>query len=255
MRDEDGGEPVLMVIEKSSHCLSFYDTQAQPAPSSTASRSLDIPTNSPSIRAKTRLCRTLRRQELHSSGPRRRVRSDRYRPTQIVARDRLQPLPSSAWRQARRRGSAACSQRRRQCHAAVRGTGHRHRAFVRALPTGGLKSHLFALSRGGEWAYCMSLMSHTVSEDFSRWREDRRVSTLSPGERPEGHLLSADEKTLFVGTRGTSTLVAIDTETMTVVRRAAARRDPSRIYGLDDGKPARRQLSGHEPVDDRPALA
>ena len=33
----------------------------------------------------------------------------------------------------------------------------------RAVSSGGVKSHLFALSRDGQTAYCMNLLSHTVA--------------------------------------------------------------------------------------------
>jgi DNA-binding beta-propeller fold protein YncE len=234
MSEQDDGEPILMVIEKSSHCLSFYDTgvgalidsvalppypheftvdsaqrhayvghygvrtSAHPDPGGASVLVIDI--------AQRKLSHTI------DCNPYRRLHG-----VKLDGADRLHVLSEAANVMLRFDEPLKAA------------------APSRALPTGGLKSHLFALSRGGEWAYCVNLTSHTVTKISP---VDARIAPvpLSPGERPEGLLLSADEKTLFVGSRGTSTLVAIDTETMTLVRRAAARRDPSRIYGLNDGR-------------------
>jgi DNA-binding beta-propeller fold protein YncE len=234
MSEQDDGEPILMVIEKSSHCLSFYDTgagalidrvalppypheftvdsaqrhayvghygvrtSAHPDPGGASVLVIDI--------AQRKLSHTI------DCNPYRRLHG-----VKLDGADRLHVLSEAANVMLRFDEPLKAA------------------APSRALPTGGLKSHLFALSRGGEWASCVNLTSHTVTKISP---VDARIAPvpLSPGERPEGLLLSADEKTLFVGSRGTSTLVAIDTETMTLVRRAAARRDPSRIYGLNDGR-------------------
>jgi DNA-binding beta-propeller fold protein YncE len=234
MRDEDDGEPVLMVIEKSSHCLSFYDTGAGALIDSVA-----LPRYPHEF--------TVDAAQKHAYVGHYGVRTSAHPEpggASVLVIDIVERKLSRA---------IDCSPYRRLHGVKLDGADRLHvlseaanvmlrfdeplkaTAPSRALPTGGLKSHLFTLSRGGEWAYCMNLSSHTVTKISP---VDARIAPvpLSPGERPEGHLLSADEKTLFVGSRGTSTLVAIDTETMTVVRRAAARRDPSRIYGLSDGR-------------------
>jgi len=64
----------------------------------------------------------------------------------------------------------------------------------RAVGTGGIKSHLFALTRDGQTAYSMNLLSHTVTKICPH---DATVAPIAckPGEKPEGHALSADEKT------------------------------------------------------------
>jgi DNA-binding beta-propeller fold protein YncE len=234
MRDEDDGEPVLMVIEKSSHCLSFYDTGAGALIDSVA-----LPRYPHEF--------TVDAAQKHAYVGHYGVRTSAHPEpggASVLVIDIVERKLSHA---------IDCSPYRRLHGVKLDGADRLHvlseaaNVMLRfdeplkatapscARPTGGLKSHLFTLSRGGEWAYCMNLSSHTVTKISP---VDARIAPvpLSPGERPEGHLLSADEKTLFVGSRGTSTLVAIDTETMTVVRRAAARRDPSRIYGLSDGR-------------------
>ena len=98
----------------------------------------------------------------------------------------------------------------------------------RAVPTGGIKSHLFAL-------YVMNLLSHTVTRVRPH---DATVAPVpcSPGQKPEGHALSADERTLYVTNRWSNTLAAIDTATMKVLREAPSREDATRLYLYRDGR-------------------
>jgi YVTN family beta-propeller protein len=105
----------------------------------------------------------------------------------------------------------------------------------RAVSSGGIKSHLFALSRDGQTAYCMNLLSHTVAK-VRPWDPLAPPVLCSPGEKPEGYALSADERTLYVSNRWSKTLAAIDTETMQVKARVASRDDPTRLYLHADGK-------------------
>jgi len=105
----------------------------------------------------------------------------------------------------------------------------------RAVPTGGIKSHLFALTRDGQTAFCMNLLSHTVTK-VRPWDPLFQPLACQPGQKPEGYCLSADEATLFVSNRWSNTLVAIDTATMAVRHRAPSRDDVTRIYRKDDAQ-------------------
>lgn len=105
----------------------------------------------------------------------------------------------------------------------------------RAVPTGGIKSHLFALTRDGRTAYVMNLLSHTVTKVRPHDATAAPVP-CSPGEKPEGYALSADEKTLYVTNRWSNTLAAIDTATMKVLREAPSREDATRLYLYRDGR-------------------
>jgi YVTN family beta-propeller protein len=105
----------------------------------------------------------------------------------------------------------------------------------RAVSSGGIKSHLFALTRDGQTAYCMNLLSHTVAK-VRPWDPLCVPVLCSPGEKPEGYALSADERTLYVTNRWSQTLAAIDTETMQVKARAPSRDDPTRLYMHADGQ-------------------
>jgi YVTN family beta-propeller protein len=105
----------------------------------------------------------------------------------------------------------------------------------RAVPAGGIKSHLFALTRDGQTAYVMNLLSHTVTKVRPHDATAAPVS-CSPGEKPEGYALSADEKTLYVTNRWSNTLAAIDTASMKVLREAPSRDDPTRLYLYRNGR-------------------
>ena len=104
----------------------------------------------------------------------------------------------------------------------------------RAVPAGGIKSHLFALSADGECAYTMNLLSHTV---VKVWPHDpcRPPLACHPGSKPEGNCLSEDQRTLYVSNRLDNTLAAIDTQDMRVRLCVASRPDATRIYRAHDG--------------------
>lgn len=105
----------------------------------------------------------------------------------------------------------------------------------RAVPTGGIKSHLFALTRDGQTAYAMNLLSHTVTK-IKPYDATFAPLACVPGEKPEGYALSEDEKTLFVSCRWSNTLAAIDTASMQVLRSAPSRDDATRLYLYRDGR-------------------
>lgn len=108
-------------------------------------------------------------------------------------------------------------------------------APTRAVPSGGMKSHLFALTRDGQTAYCMNLLSHTVTK-VKPWDPLSVPLACHPGQKPEGYCLSGDEQTLFVSNRCSNTLSAIDTATMTVKYEAPSRADVTRIFRAADGR-------------------
>lgn len=105
----------------------------------------------------------------------------------------------------------------------------------RAVSTGGIKSHLFALTRDGQTAFSMNLLSHTVTKIRPHDATFAPVA-CAPGEKPEGYALSADERTLYVTCRWSNTLCAIDVDTMKVLRRAPSREDATRLYLYPDGR-------------------
>ncbi|MEV0700273.1 YncE family protein [Saccharopolyspora sp. NPDC050389] len=105
---------------------------------------------------------------------------------------------------------------------------------TRAVPTDGVKTHLFAISRDGERAYVTGLLSHTVSL-VRPYDPVARPVVMTPGERPEGLCLSHDERTLYVGARRSHRLVALDAHRMTVRTTVPVPGDPLRVYARPDG--------------------
>lgn len=105
----------------------------------------------------------------------------------------------------------------------------------RAVSTGGIKSHLFALTRDGQTAYAMNLLSHTVTR-FKPYDASCLPIACTPGEKPEGHALSEDEQTLYATCRWSNTICAIDVNSMKVLRSAPSREDATRLYLFRDGR-------------------
>lgn len=105
----------------------------------------------------------------------------------------------------------------------------------RAVSTGGLKSHLFALTRDGRTAYSMNLLSHTVTK-IRPYDATFAPVACAPGEKPEGYALSADEQTLYVTCRWSKTVCAIDTASMEILHAAPSRDDATRLYLYRDGR-------------------
>lgn len=99
----------------------------------------------------------------------------------------------------------------------------------RTAPTGGLKSHLFALTKDGRRCYSMNLDSNNVTI-FDPHDPDVTPVPVSTGEKPEGRLLRADERVLFVTNRNSETVVAVDTSTLEITASASVPGDPVRIF-------------------------
>ena len=101
--------------------------------------------------------------------------------------------------------------------------------YDRQAPSGGEKSHLFALAKDGRKAYSINLDSNDVTL-FDPYDPSLKPVKIETGERPEGRLLRDDEKVLYVTTRTSETLVAIDTETLKVVAEVPCPGDPVRVF-------------------------
>ncbi len=91
-----------------------------------------------------------------------------------------------------------------------------------AVPTGGIKAHLFALSQDGEYAYSMNLLSHTVTKIKPRDALFTPVA-VSPGKKPEGYCLINDDAHLVVTNRLSNTISLIDTSIMKALKEAPTR--------------------------------
>ena len=102
-----------------------------------------------------------------------------------------------------------------------------------AVPSGGLKTHLFALTKDAETAYALNLLSNTVTKIRPNDPTFTPIAMV-PGPVPEGNVLSSDETLLYVANRGDDTLVAVDTASMKVIAKGKTRRDPNRVYRIRD---------------------
>jgi YVTN family beta-propeller protein len=105
-----------------------------------------------------------------------------------------------------------------------------------AVPSGGYKTHLFALTRDAQTAYALNLLSNTVTKIKPNDPSFKPVAVM-PGPTPEGNVLSSDESLLYVANRGDDTIVAIDTASMKVVGSGKTRRDPNRVTRFGRAKP------------------
>jgi len=103
-----------------------------------------------------------------------------------------------------------------------------------AVASGGIKTHLFALTADGETAFSVNLLSNTVC----KIKPNDPTFTPKPmltGKKPEGNCLSLDEKTLYITNRNDNNIVAIDCDSMTITKTANTGRDPNRVYRAPDG--------------------
>ncbi|NUT14349.1 MAG: YncE family protein [Cupriavidus sp.] len=99
----------------------------------------------------------------------------------------------------------------------------------RAVPSGGVKSHLFVLSRDGQRAYVTSLLSHTVTLVHPH-DATRAPLAAHAGRRPEGCCLSPDESMLYVASRDEHRITRLDADTLAESGTAATGEDPTRLY-------------------------
>ncbi len=105
----------------------------------------------------------------------------------------------------------------------------------RGVQTGGLKCHLFALSKDGEFAYSMNLLSHTVTKIKPHDPLFAPVA-VSPGKKPEGYCLINNDSQLVVTNRISNTISLIDTASMDVIKTVPSRNDATRIYQFRDDR-------------------
>ncbi|MDN7178288.1 YncE family protein [Caballeronia sp. SEWSISQ10-4 2] len=112
---------------------------------------------------------------------------------------------------------------------------HARQVPDRAVPAGGIKSHLFVVSRDGERAYISNLLSHTVTR-VHPYDACVPPAAVNAGGRPEGCCLNRDETVLFVASRDDHSLSMIDTGSMKVMRTVRTGEDPTRIYLTPDNR-------------------
>lgn len=102
------------------------------------------------------------------------------------------------------------------------------------VPTGGEKTHMFALTGDGSRAYVSGLVSNTLS--LVNPHDPKFVPRIvNPGAGPESVCLSPDERTLYVGARMSGTIVELDAITLEIRKTQHVSGDPLRVYARPDG--------------------
>ena len=100
-------------------------------------------------------------------------------------------------------------------------------------PTGGKKSHLFALSGDGLTAYAMNLTSGDVTV-FNPYEAAIAPIAIKTGQKPEGRCLREADGILYTSQRISNTVAVVNTKTLKVERTFPTPNDPCRVYY--DGK-------------------
>ncbi len=96
-------------------------------------------------------------------------------------------------------------------------------------PTGGSKSHLFAVTGDGQTAYSMNLNSGDVTM-FKPYDTGVEPVSIRTGDKPEGRCLRESENILYTSQRISNTVAVIDTTSLEILRTFPTPDDPCRIY-------------------------
>ncbi len=96
------------------------------------------------------------------------------------------------------------------------------------ISTGGEGSHKVTVLHDGSMAFCSNMNSDTVGVVFPR--DFKRPPVIIPvGKRPEGSVLDAEERRLFVVNREGAEISVIDTKRLAVIGAIGTPRGPVRI--------------------------
>jgi YVTN family beta-propeller protein len=107
------------------------------------------------------------------------------------------------------------------------------RRIVRRYDTKGRTSHMVTLGRDGRYAYVSNSGSGEVA---AVELESGRVTVIPTGERPEGSVLSADGKRLYVANRQGHSIAIIDTEQQKLAGHIRTGNGPVRVARTPDGR-------------------
>ncbi|MTH95439.1 YncE family protein, partial [Roseibium sp. RKSG952] len=97
------------------------------------------------------------------------------------------------------------------------------------IPTGGKKSHLFAVTRDGTKVFSVNLDSNDITVIYP-FDPEAPPKKIQVGRMPEGRILSCDERRLFVTSRKSGTLSSVDTITCEVTSVIVSPGDPVRVF-------------------------
>lgn len=106
------------------------------------------------------------------------------------------------------------------------------RRIVETLGGVGRIAHMVTVTRDGKTAYASNAGSHSVSiVDLAT----KRIQNVATGKRPEGSVLSPDERELYVVNRESAQIVVIDTAKAEVAGTIPTGKGPVRIAITPDG--------------------
>lgn len=107
------------------------------------------------------------------------------------------------------------------------------RKVIRKYDVRGQDPHMVTLGPGGEWAYVSNTASHTIAAVHLKTGDVKLIPT---DERPQGGVLSADGRRLYITNSGGNSISIIDTAKRERVGRIATGRGPGRIALTPDGR-------------------
>lgn len=119
------------------------------------------------------------------------------------------------------------------------------RKVVRDYDTKGQTPHIVRVSPDGKRAFVSNARSGTVAAIELASGE---VTLIEAGSRPEGSVLSADGKSLYVANRDSHEITIIDTEKNTRVAQIPTGKSPVRVGLTSDGKTLIYALFGENKV-------
>ncbi len=100
--------------------------------------------------------------------------------------------------------------------------------FECSLPTGGAGSHIVTVTGDGKMAFCSNMKSDDVSI-LDPGEPDSKPRIIPTGARPEGSVLDAAQRTLYVACRESSEITVIDVAAGAMINRIATQPGPVRL--------------------------
>ena len=101
--------------------------------------------------------------------------------------------------------------------------------FDRFVATGGERGHLMAVNQKGTKAFTMNIGSHNVSYLDLSQKNVPPIVIDTGYQKPEGFTFNSDESKLYVTNRLSDMISIIDTKTLQVIGSFPARKDPLRM--------------------------
>ena len=113
---------------------------------------------------------------------------------------------------------------------------HSGGAFDHNHPTGGEKGHMLALKADGSRAFFMNIKSNTVTTVDLQPGASPKPQVVCEGNWPEGFCFNHDQSLLYVGNRGGSDILVIDTVQLKQIGSIPSRPTPLRMTTDQQGR-------------------